>query len=233
MKLKLIGKKQEASDCISFIFQSESPIEWKAGQFLQYTIPETEPDERGEKRFFTIATAPFEKHIMVTTRFIPGNGSTFKKHLQKMEVGAEIEAIGGPSGSFTIEDSAAVDGPEKPYVFMAGGIGITPFRSIILELAHNNQPINVMLLYANRNGEIVFKGELEPLREKHPQFKIEYAIDPQRVDVEFIKLKVSDLPGKFFYLSGPKPFVEGMKSNLEQLQIPKGQIKTDYFPGYN
>src|SRR5260221_9168282 len=102
MKLKLIQKKQETSDCISFIFKAEEPLVWQPGQFLQYTLPHKTVDDRGEKRFFTIASAPFEQHIQVTTRFALEKGSSFKNNLHQLEVGQEIEAT-GPNGSFTLD----------------------------------------------------------------------------------------------------------------------------------
>jgi len=227
MKLKLTQKKQETSDCITFIFKPEQEITWQAGQFLQYDLPDSKADERGEKRFFTIASAPFEKNIQITTRVVPGDGSSFKQDLQKLEVGAEIESISGPAGSFTLDD------PEKNHVFLAGGIGITPFRSILLQLDHEQKPLKIIMLYANRNSEVVFKDEFDQLAKNHPELKIDYVIDPERIDVEKIKSLVPDLQTPIFYLSGPKPFVDWMKSNLEQLNVPTDQIKTDYFPGYN
>lgn len=226
MKLKLIQKKPETSDVTSFILQPETPIEWKAGQFLQYTLPHENSDDRGEKRFFTISAAPFEGHVSITTRFAPEKGSSFKNALKNLTEGTQIEA-NGPNGSFTVDD------PNQNLVFMAGGIGITPFRSILLELDHNQQPINVTLLYANRNEEIAFKAEFDGLIQKHPNLKIDYIIEPQRIDIATIQNAVPDLLSCFFYLSGPKPFVDAMKTNLEQLKVSVEQIKTDYFPGYS
>ncbi len=225
MRLKLIQKKPETSDCITFVFQPEQPISWKPGQFLQYTLPHQNPDDRGEKRFFTIASAPYENHIQVTTRFTLEKGSSFKNNLHKLNVGDEIETQ-GPNGSFSLED------PDKSHVFLAGGIGITPFRSILLQLDHDQNPLNVTLLYSNRNEEIIFKNEFDGLAKKHPELKIHYIIEPQRIDLAAIQSPISDLQSPTYYLSGPKPFVDAMKTNLEQLKIPTEQIKTDYFPGY-
>lgn len=227
MKLKLTQKREETADCTTFIFEPEQEINWQPGQFLQYDLPDSKADDRGEKRFFTIASAPFEKYIQITTRFVPGDGSSFKQDLKKLEVGAEIEAVSGPAGGFTVDD------PNKNYVFLAGGIGITPFRSILVQLDYEQKPLNVVLLYANRDNDIVFKSEFDQLAQKHSEFKVDYIIDPQRIDTEKIKSSVLNLESSVFYLSGPKPFVDGMKANLEQLQVSADQIKTDYFPGYN
>ncbi len=225
MKLKLIQKKPETSDCITFIFQLEQPLDWQPGQFLQYTLPDPQADDRGEKRFFTNAAAPFEQVVRLTTRFTPEKGSSFKNNLQKLAVGQTIETQ-SPNGSFVIDD------PNKQYIFIAGGIGITPFRAILLDLEHNQKPLNVTLLYANRNNEIVYRDELEGLKNARPNLQIHYIIDPQRIDEQLISQKVPDFKQKVFYLSGPKPLVEAMEKTLADLGVAKEQIKTDYFPGY-
>src|SRR5688572_7178717 len=136
MQLLLVDKKQVAPDTISFFFRPDMPLMWKPGQFLRYRLPQQNPDDRGENRFFSIASAPFEGHVQVTTKFAPEKSSTFKTELQKMEIGKSIEAD-GPKGSFSMDD------PNRQYVFIAGGIGITPFRAILTDLHHNGQPVNV------------------------------------------------------------------------------------------
>lgn len=225
MKVKLVEKKQEASDCISFIFEPEQAFEWQAGQYLRYTIPNPNPDDRSIQRYFTISAAPFEKHIMLTTRFAGEKGSSFKKDLHDLEIGAEIE-VEGPMGNFIISD------PNAHYIFLAGGIGITPFRSILLELEHNNLPINVSLFYANRNDEIVFKEIFDNLATANPGFKVKYIIEPERIDGEFLKHNIADLNSPFYYISGPKPMVEGVEKTLTELGVAEEKLKHDYFPGY-
>lgn len=225
LRLKLIKKKAEAPNTNSFLFQPEQPLNWKAGQFLRYRIEDPNPDNRRVDRFFTIASAPHEGHVMLTTKFVPGDGSTFKKDLQNMKIGDYIEAT-PPSGSFTIED------PNKEYVFLAGGIGITPFRSILMDLDHKGAPINVTLLYANKIPEVTFKTELEELSKKHPLFKIIYIIDPQKIDEEFINKKIPDYMQKTFYVSGPEPMVEAMEQMLYKMGLKEERVVRDYFPGY-
>jgi ferredoxin-NADP reductase len=226
MKLTLKEKRQETSDCTSFIFEPEEAISYKGGQFFQYTIEDPQSDDRGTKRFFTNAAAPFEQKVMITTRFASEKGSTFKANLEKMEVGQTIDAK-GPFGEFTLDEI------EKSYIFIAGGIGITPFRSILLQLDHDKQPLNVTLLYANRNQEVVFKEELDSLAAKHSDFKVHYIIDPQRIDTQTLQSLISNLQTPIYYLSGPKPLVQAMEQTLAKLNIPSEQIKTDYFPGYS
>lgn len=214
MILTLQSKKEEVPGVISFIFRPERPISWAAGQFMQYILPHPNPDERGIKRYFTIATAPYEENLMVTTRIAPEKSSSFKKALLAMKTGQIIEAT-GPHGSFTLQD------PSKQYVFVAGGIGITPFRAILLDLAHKKESINVTLLYANRDENIVFKDELEKL------VKVHYFIGDNKINSEFITLNSK------FYISGPEPFVLSMEKLLSNLGVLDENIKRDYFPGYD
>jgi len=82
MKLTLRTIKQEASDIFSFIFTPERPLRWKAGQYLHYILKHQKPDDRGVERYFSIASAPQEERVMLTTRFAP-KGSSFKKALKK------------------------------------------------------------------------------------------------------------------------------------------------------
>lgn len=227
MKLTLIERKETAPDTTSFIFKSEDPnFTWLAGQFLKYHIEDPSPDSRKNDRFFTIASSPLEKVISLTTKFVPDDGSSFKKDLQNFKVGDTIEAR-GPGGDFIIED------PEKSYVFVAGGIGITPFRSIIKDLDLKNSPINITLLYASRAPEVAFKDELEEIAKRHPEFKIHYAIDPQKIDETFIKQKVADLQTPIFFVSGPEPMVEALEKLLLEMGVKDEKVKRDYFPGYD
>lgn len=226
MKLILKDKKQEATDTYSFIFEIPKNFNWKAGQFLRYHLEAPNPDERGNDRFFTIAAALFEKVAMITTRFATGDGSSFKKNLFNMKVGEGIEAM-GPMGKFIIDD------PDKKNIFIAGGIGVTPYRAMLLDLDHQDQQINVDLLYSNRTPEFVFKDELESLQSKHQNFQIHYFVSPQRIDEKVITEKVPDLQKPIFFVSGPEPMVQATVGILQKLQVPDDHIKRDYFPGYN
>jgi len=231
MLLTLVKKRKETDNVYSFIFKSDELIKWRAGQYLFYTFPNDNPDNRGVTRYFTISSAPFEDFIMLTTGInLPAgrqalSSSTFKKSLMGMRIGGRITAS-GPDGDFTVED------PNKNYVFIAGGIGITPFRSILLDLDHKKLPINVQLLYANSNGNIVFKEELESLIVKNPNFKINYFISPAYIGKKTLSTFNSQLSTLNFYISGPKPFVETYSQILKKIGIKKEKIKLDRFPGY-
>jgi ferredoxin-NADP reductase len=221
MKVTLINKHREVGDVTTFWLKPEQPVSWKAGQYGFYKMDIANPDEEGNERYFTIASAPFEDHLQITTRIRP---SSFKQALDKLEPGQALE-LDSIDGNFVVED------PSKHYIFLAGGIGITPFRSILLDLDHAGQPLNVTLLYASR-PEVVFKDELADLAARHPEFSLQLVLDPQRLDEATIRHYVPDPSASIFYVSGPKPMVKAMAELLTQMGVAKEQIKRDSFPGY-
>lgn len=225
MKLILSEKKEEVLGVTSFILTPTEPLEWKAGQYIHYVLHHKPTDDRGSDRWFTVSAAPFEKHIMITTRFTPDKGSSFKNKLFSLEVGKKVE-MSVVEGDFTVEDA------DQQYVFIAGGIGITPFRSIIKQLEFEKKPINVTLLYANRDQDVVFKDELEAIATVNQNFKIHYIFSPQHIDENTVKQFVPDLQTPIFYVSGPEPMVDSLSDMLKNMGIPEEHIKGDWFPGY-
>jgi ferredoxin-NADP reductase len=224
MKLKLISVRDEFTEIKSFIFKSEFPITWKAGQYIRYHIDNPNSDDRGQNRFFTIASAPFEQYIQITTR-ISQKSSTFKSDLTNLEIGQSIEGT-EPNGKFILDG-------ERSYVFIAGGIGITPFRSMIVDLNHRNLPININLLYANKTSEIVFQKELDEIATSHPEFKINYFVGENKISGYTLKTLISRLNQPFFYISGPEEMMKSFVEKLIDLGLPQEQIRHDFFPGYN
>lgn len=225
MKLKLIEKKQETPDVTSFIFNPSEPITWKAGQFLHYVLHHEPTDERGSDRWFTNSAAPFENNVRITTRFSGDKGSTFKKKLFNLVEGKSIE-ISLISGNFTLDD------PSMDHVFIAGGIGVTPFRSILKQLNYEKKPINVTLLYSNRDQNIVYKEELEELAGTNPNFKIHYIFSPAHIDETKIRELIPDLQKPIFYVSGPEPMVDALGEMLKKMGVADNHLKQDWFPGY-
>ncbi len=225
MKIKIIEKKEETSGVTTFVFVPEPGFSWQAGQLLHYTLPHENPDDRGIERYFTNSAAPFEKNIHITTRYAGENSSSFKKALFSMNIGDSIE-VDGLEGDFVLDD------PNKEYVFIAGGIGITPFRSILADLDHQNKDVNITLLYGNRDDNFVFKDELEAFKSKHPGLKIFYFGGDNHIDEEAIRQRVPDLTKPIFYVSGPEPMVESFEKMLLNMGIPDEHLKRDFFPGY-
>lgn len=225
MKLLLRSKQAEGPDVISFVFEPEGPLSWKAGQFMHVVLHHEPTDSRGSDRWFTIASAPSEKTVVLTTRVMPQKGSTFKQALQDLKPGDAIE-VSDLDGDFTVQDLAA------QYVFIAGGIGITPIRSILEELDQAGTPISATLLYANRDEHIAFRDELDRFAQQNPMLKILYLISPERIDAARIQKEFPDLQRPLFYVSGPEPMVEQLGQMLKDLGVPADHLKQDWFPGY-
>jgi len=225
MKLALAEKRLETQNVTSFLFRSEEPLRWQAGQFLRYQLPHAEPDDRGTTRYFTIASAPFEGHVMLTTRFADGRSSTFKQALRELPIDAQVE-VGQPAGEFTLTD------PEIPHVLIAGGIGVTPYRAMLLDLDHRGVPVNATLLYANRTADFVYQREIDTLRRRHPRLAVHPFVSPQRITRDSIVKAIPELETPVFLVSGPEPFVQGLEGLLSELGVPETRVKRDYFPGY-
>lgn len=225
MKVELLEKYHETEDVISFIFKSLEDLEWKAGQFIYYKIPHDKPDNRGIIRHFTIASAPHEEHIRLTTRFFSEKGSSFKKALKSLEIGSRVD-------TFELEGSFIVEEYKEKYVFIAGGIGITPFRSILLDLAYKSRIENIILFYGSRDENIVFENDFNEIYLKNPSFSIHYVISPDRIDIDILREKVPDLFERKCYISGSMVMIKSAEECLIELGISPDMIKTDYFSGY-
>ncbi len=225
MKLKVIEKREEVPGVVTFILESNPPLSFIPGQYLHYVLHHEPTDDRGSDRWFTNAAAPFEGHVQITTRIAEEKGSSFKKKLLTREVGKEIEAS-------VIEGDFTLDFPEKEHVFIAGGIGITPYRSIIKQLEYEKKPLNITLIYANRDENVVFKEELDEIASKNPEFKIHYLYSPEHINEEIIRKYVPDLVAPVFYISGPEPMVDSLGEVLKKMEISEDRIKQDWFPGY-
>lgn len=224
MSLTLKTIRTLESDALSFVFEPSTPMTWKAGQYIHYTLKHPNADDRGAERWFTISSAPSEKEIVITTRIFAGRKSSFKTALLDLKPGDTIEAD-APEGDFVIED------PNRNYLFVAGGIGITPYRSILTEAAAQGRQLNAELLYANRTDEIVFKNELETLQSKNPYLAIDYVVEPRKLDAEMIKQRAEHRDDPLIYISGPEPMVEAFIAKLSEMGYGH-KVKGDYFPGY-
>lgn len=225
MKLKLVEKRQETPEVTTFIFEPLESLTWHPGQYLHYVLHHLPTDDRGSDRWFTNAAAPFENHVRITTRQTTDKGSSFKKKLFSLVEGKKIE-MSVIEGDFIVADE------NQELVFIAGGIGITPFRSILTQLDHDKKPINVTLLYSNRDQNIVYKDELEEIAKNNSNFKIHYIFSPEHIDEAKIKDVVPDLQKPLFYISGPEPMVDALGETLKKMGVAEDRLKQDWFPGY-
>lgn len=234
MLLTLTTRHREAETFESFHFEPERPLTFEAGQYLRYTLQHREPDNRGVSRFFTIASAPAEGFVLLATRFSTP-GSSFKRALSSLGEGAVVEAA-GPFGQFVYADR------EGPAVFVAGGIGITPFRSILVDLASRPRAAEITLLYANRTPDIPFRRVFDDLATRQPALKVAYTVsqpDPEwrgsvgRIDEGFIREHAPLTRDPLFYVAGPKAMVEATAETLRTIGVAAASIKRDFFPGYD
>lgn len=226
MKLYLTERKIETPDVESFFFKFEKPLRWKAGQFFHYILHHEPTDDRGSDRWFTIASAPSEDIIQLTTRFSEEKSSSFKKTLHELLVDDSIE-ISDLDGDFIVENVDAT------YIFIAGGIGITPFRAILKDLQHHNQQPTITLLYANKDEHIAFKEEIDTYTTHNPHFTVHYITSPEKIDIEKIVTLTGDLHKPLFYISGPESMVESIGIQLKEHGVPESHLKQDWFPGYH
>jgi len=224
MRLQLTNTTDREGDVKEFAFQAPQGFTWVAGQYMHYVLTH-DADDRGIERWFTISSAPSENEIRITTRINHEHSSSFKEKLQALRPGDEIEAD-GPEGDFVIQD------PTRNYLFVAGGIGITPIRSMLVEAKAQGVQLNATLLYANRNEAIPFRDELDSLQMQNPSLKVEYIVSPDQLDAAKILETAATIDNPLIYISGPKPMVKSLKQQLLDAGVEKQNLKTDNFPGY-
>ena len=231
--LEFVRLRPEADDVTSFFFRPRQPLPFRAGQYLELALPHPWPDSRGIARPLTIASAPAEPLLQVTTRLGP-SPSTFKQALCRLKPGDVVQAT-GPYGDFVYTDSHA------PAVFIAGGIGITPFRSMLVDLATRRSRPAVTLLYSSSNPDIPFRAFFDALTPAWPELRLAYTVTRPsrawggptgRIDASFIGRQVRDPAHALFFVCGPSGFVDGMLGTLEQMGVPPTRITREGFPGY-
>jgi ferredoxin-NADP reductase len=230
MRMRLVERRREAAGVESFIFEPREPVSWRAGQFLHYVLHHEPTDDRGSDRWFTVSAAPYEGRVMLTTRVTAEQQSSFKKALIALELGSEALEVSDIDGDFVIDPPAG--GPTSTYVFIAGGIGITPYRAILKQLDHDGADIHATLLYGNRDRDIPFKAELDALAGRHAGLQIHYLVAPEKIDEAAIRQYVPDLAAPTFYVSGPEPMVESLHGVLKGMGVAPERLKGDWFPGY-
>lgn len=223
MALMLINKIHLVDNIWAFRFESSAPLTWTAGQFIRVELPHENPDKEGTKRFFTISSAPYEKVVQITTRVTQ---STFKQALVALPIGGELQLLNEPDGDFIWEDS------DKPLVFVAGGIGITPFHSILKQRIYNKLPLDVTLIYGNRTDAIVFKDEFDAFAAQDSELKVQYMINQPLTAAKIVAL-APKLTDSLVYISGPEPMVEALGDGLKTVGLPESQLKQDFFPNYD
>lgn len=234
--LSLARKVRLAPDIYDFVFEPTRPFAFAPGQYMEWTLGHDDPDSRGNRRYFTLASAPTEKVVRLGVKFYD-NSSSFKEAMLDMEKGEEIVAS-HIAGDFTLPHN-----PKQKCVFIAGGIGITPFRSMIKYLLDTRQPRPIVLFYANRSvNDVVYTDVFERAR-KELGIKTVYTVTEPRdvplswqgergyITAEMIRRKVPHYANCIFYISGPLRLIESTQEVLRELHVPGRNVKTDFFMG--
>lgn len=237
-KLMLMLKERIkiASNTYDFVFKKNKSLSFKPGQYMEWTLPHFGIDNRGNRRYFTITSSPTEEDVRIGVKFYP-KGSSFKQSLISMEKGDKISAS-QISGDFVLPKNI-----NKKLVFLAGGIGITPFRSMIKNIIDKREYRDIVLLYSNKSIEdityIDILNEAEDFGIKVKYILTDLSNIPQDwsgergfINTQMIKKIIPDYKERIFYISGPHSMVVGERDLLGKLGLKKKQIKSDFFPGF-
>jgi ferredoxin-NADP reductase len=234
---KLQSRQEVAEGTMAFCF--EKPADWTfvAGQFIDLTLispPET--DAEGNTRGFSIASAPFEDTIMIATRL---RDTAFKRVLKSLPLGTGVK-IEGPFGDLRLRRNEV-----QPAVVLSGGIGITPFRSILLQAAHDKRSRRIFFFYGNRRPEDApFLDEIRALEREDAHFtfiptmsemeKSHLPWDGERgfIDQQMLSRYLPRVASAIYFLTGPPTMVRGLRTVLTAAGVDDDDIRTEEFTGY-
>lgn len=229
----LIGKEDVARGTIGIYLKKPEGFTFKAGQAVYVTLPALkEVDGKGRVRTFSIASEPDDADLVIATRL---TDSALKRSLASLPVGSAVE-IEGPYGDLTLHDDAT-----RPAVFLAGGIGITPFRSMIRDTAKQARARALYLFYSNRSAEdAAFLSELEQAARENPGFELvatmtdagDWRGERGFITREMIERHVGDIASPVFYLAGPPAMVAAMATLLKNAGVRPENIRAEEFTGY-
>jgi len=234
---KLVRREEVAEGTMAFHFEKPSGFKFNAGQFADVTLADPpETDAEGNTRTFSIASPPFENELVFTTRM---RDTAFKRSLKKVALATDVKIV-APMGSFTLHKNSV-----KPAVFLAGGIGITPFISIVRQADHDRLPHKLYLFYSNRRpGDAPFLGTLQELEKSNPNFRLicTMTAKPQSqrdwkgetgwIDQKMLSRHLPQLQGPIYYVAGPPAMVTAMRKTLVVAGVDEDDIRTEEFSGY-
>jgi ferredoxin-NADP reductase len=209
-------------------------VDFKPGQYFWVELLEPPyDDEKGPRRHITVVTSPTERGVLgLCTRL---RDSAFKRSLAELEVGAEVE-VEHPKGDFVLPEDT-----EQPYVFVAGGIGITVFRCMLRYIADTGEPYKVTLVYSNRDRESTpFLDELHEFEQTVPGFRLvvtmtedpEWDGESRRIDADMLRDHLGELEAFTYLVAGPPAMVEAVAEQLSQAGVPEEQVLPSRFSGY-
>ena len=219
----LCASRIVAASTVEFRFTRPAGFAFRAGQAIDLVLPGV-PDGR---HAFSIVSAPFADEIAVATRMRP---SPYKAALAALKPGAKV-LVEGPFGSLTLHRA-----PSRDAVFVAGGIGVTPFMSILWQAAHENDARRFTLVYSNRRPEdAAYLSELQALQQEFPRFRLRNVMTEsagERIDAALVQLCVAGANQPVFYLAGPPAMVAAIRPVLIGAGIDEDDVRAEEFFGY-
>lgn len=240
--IPFVKKVKEAKNTWTFYFD-RTPIknlyDFFPGQYNRITLPIEVLDGRGSSRQFTISSSPTEKDFLTVTTKISGKRSDFKSALFNLDPGTLVNFF-GPLGGFYLKKEIKVG-----RVFLSGGIGITPFRSMVKYIADNNLTMRIILIASfSRVEEIVFYKELMDISKSKSNIDVVYTVsrtesrndwqgETGRISESLIKKYVPDIHLREFMVVGPPIMVDDSVELLKKMGVLEEKIKAEHFTGYS
>jgi ferredoxin-NADP reductase len=220
--LPLVSVKEEAQNAYTFVFENQG-VKYQAGQHFIFKLKHENVDNRKDFRVFSASSAPFEGYLSFTTRYFGEKSSSYKKALMTMQPGDKI-SVRGPS---PLSDIYRIKDYTKPHIYIAGGVGVTPFRSILLDTLHEKKDLKGTLFFANRDQDFIFGDVIEDGISKLENFELHKIISPDKISKEFLNQELEKYgQDTIFTISGTEGFVRHYKDILsEDLGLSKKQVR--------
>ena len=221
MKVRLVKKQPISGNITSFYFEPEAPLRYVAGQYIELFIPHSNPDKRKEHRWFTLSSSPTEDLLTITTRLITPKKSSFKNALNKLNIGDEIKML-PPMGDFVLPKDESL-----PLIFVAKGIGVTPFRSMLKYLNDTHKKRSIKVIYAvNDASDAIFKDIIKPASS-------EFTVHIGNLGSKELLDYSGEIKDEVIFMAGPEKMVESLQNDLLRQGVNPAQIRTDFFHNYD
>ncbi len=235
--IALTDRRLVAEGTMAFYFEKPAGFVFAPGQFIDLTLPQpSETDTEGDTRAFSIASAPQESTLMLATRL---RDTAFKRELQRMPLGSTVR-VEGPFGKLVLHADRT-----RPAVFLAGGIGITPFRSMVVHGAMQKLPQRMFLFYSNRRPEDApFLEELQTLQRQNPRYTFVGTMTESEksargwqgetgyINATLLAKHLANIEKPIYYVVGPPGMVDALRTMLKEARIDESDVRTEKFAGY-